>query len=121
MGAIVPDIVNTEELPSAITLGGVQMNLVDELPVITNPGLVHAVFFLAIGIINLPAVPRVCQEEQITRLERLAAPRIASDTAWAVAARVKSSVLDENFCFFARACMSLASASQAVSWPSHPS
>ena len=27
MGAIVPDVVDREELPSAITLGGVQMNL----------------------------------------------------------------------------------------------
>jgi MFS family permease len=27
MGALIPDIVDTEELPSAITLGGVQMNL----------------------------------------------------------------------------------------------
>ncbi len=49
--------------------------VVNELPIITDPGLVHAVFFLALGIINLPAVPRVCQEEQITGLERLGCPK----------------------------------------------
>jgi hypothetical protein len=49
-----------------------------------------------------PPCPEYVRKNRSPDLSALAAPRIASDTAWAVAARVKSSVLDENFCFFAR-------------------
>ena len=69
MGAIVPDIVDTEELPSAITLGGVQMNLAGIvgpalggllLPLIGAPLLIsiNALMFLVVAFAVMQWKPR---------------------------------------------------------------
>ena len=69
MGAIVPDIVDTQELPSAITLGGVQMNLAGIvgpalggllLPLIGAPLLIsiNALMFLVVALAVMQWKPR---------------------------------------------------------------
>ena len=68
-GAIVPDIVNKEELPSAITLGGVQLNLSGivgpalggfMLPLLGAPLLIsfNALAFLVVALVVLQWKPR---------------------------------------------------------------
>jgi MFS family permease len=68
-GAIVPDIVNKEELPSAITLGGVQLNLSGIvgpaiggflLPLLGAPLLIslNAMAFLAVALVVMQWKPR---------------------------------------------------------------
>jgi MFS family permease len=68
-GAIVPDIVGKEELPSAITLGGVQLNLSGIvgpalggflLPLLGAPLLIsfNALAFLAVAIVVMQWKPR---------------------------------------------------------------
>ena len=68
-GAIVPDVVSKEELPSAVTLGGVQINLSGIvgpslggflLPVLGAPLLIsaNALAFLMVALVILPWRPR---------------------------------------------------------------
>jgi len=68
-GAVVPDIVNKEELPSAITLGGVQLNLSGilgpalggfMLPLLGAPLLIsfNALAFLVVALVVLQWKPR---------------------------------------------------------------
>ncbi len=75
-GAVVPDIVNKEELPSAITLGGVQLNLSGIvgpalggflLPVLGAPILIsfNALAFVVVAFVIMQWKPR---QAQATRL-----------------------------------------------------
>jgi protein-S-isoprenylcysteine O-methyltransferase Ste14 len=87
MGAIVPDIVDTEELPSAITLGGVQMNLAGIvgpalggllLPLIGAPLLIsiNALMFLVVAFAVMQWKPR--QTESTTLRENFTESFISS-------------------------------------------
>ena len=77
-GAIVPDIVSKEELPSAVTLGGVQMNLSGIvgpslggflLPVLGAPLLisVNALTFLVVALVVLQWKPRQTTVDRAAR------------------------------------------------------
>jgi MFS family permease len=68
-GAIVPDIVGKDELPSAVTLGGVQINLSGIvgpslggflLPLLQAPLLIslNALAFVVVALVILPSSPR---------------------------------------------------------------
>ena len=75
-GAIVPDIVSKEELPSAVTLGGVQLNLSGivgpalgglMLPLLGAPLLisVNALTFLGVALVVLQWKPRQLQSARL--------------------------------------------------------
>ena len=75
-GAIVPDIVSKEELPSAVTLGGVQLNLSGivgpalgglMLPLLGAPLLisVNALTFLGLALVVLQWKPRQMQSARL--------------------------------------------------------
>ena len=77
-GAIVPDIVSKEELPSAVTLGGVQLNLSGIvgpalggflLPLLGAPLLisVNALTFLVVALVVLQWKPRQTHVDQAPR------------------------------------------------------
>ena len=74
-GAVVPDIVSKDELPSAITLGGVQMNVAGIvgpalggflLPLVGRPSLfaISSMTFLIVAVVVLPWKPpkKPCKE-----------------------------------------------------------
>ena len=76
-GAIVPDVVSKDELSSAITLGGVQLNLSGIvgpalggflLPVLGAPLLIsaNAVAFLVVALVILPWRPRQTQSTALS-------------------------------------------------------
>jgi MFS family permease len=106
-GAIVPDIVSKEELPSAVTLGGVQLNLSGIvgpalggllLPLLGAPLLIsiNAMTFLAVALVILQWRPR---ETPSTRLRENFTESFISSLRYARNSKRMKTILFRNLLF----------------------
>ena len=106
-GAIVPDIVSKEELPSAVTLGGVQLNLSGIvgpalggllLPLLGAPLLIsiNALAFLVVALVVLQWRPR---ESPSTRLRENFTESFTSSLRYARNSKRMKTILFRNVLF----------------------
>jgi MFS family permease len=106
-GAVVPDIVSKEELPSAITLGGVQLNLSGIvgpalggflLPLLGPPLLIsiNALAFLGVALVIMQWKPR---QEALTRLRENFTESFISSLRYARNSRRMKIILFRNVLF----------------------
>jgi MFS family permease len=106
-GAIVPDIVSTDELPSAVTLGGVQVNLSGIvgpalggllLPLLGAPLLIsiNALTFLLVALVVLQWKPR---QKRLTRLRENFAESFINSLRYALNSPSMHTILFRNLLF----------------------
>jgi MFS family permease len=106
-GAIVPDVASKEELPSAITLGGVQMNLSGIvgpalggflLPLLGAPLLIsiNALTFLVVALVVLQWKPRQIRS---TRLRENFAESFINSLRYALNSQHMKTILFRNLLF----------------------